>query len=252
MSSPSPLLHELGLLARRAGEKAQELRVSMTREFKPDGSLVTNADRGVEEFLRRELPLLVPGTTVLGEEFGLEEPGPEGRWAVDPVDGTSNFAYGGVLWGVSIALVHQNQVRLGAVFLADLNEIFLGEAGGGAFFNDVPLRPIPPGAIQPEELVSYDDGLMKLLPQFQVPGKMRCSGAFVVDGCFTAMQRFRGMIGRRERLYDIAACLVINRELGAAVHYLDGSDFDLKLLENNEKIQKPWVIFPQNHGLTVG
>jgi myo-inositol-1(or 4)-monophosphatase len=244
----SPILQQLEDLLRRAGNIAQEEREKMSREFKGDGSIVTNADRAVETFLREQLPRLVPGTTVWGEEFGMEEPGPEGLWVVDPVDGTTNFSFFSPLWGVTAALVKGDQILLGSVHLPDLSETFSAEAGQGALKNGEAMPPIPPGPIQPYETVSYDEVLFGDLPKSPIPGKMRCSGSFVVDGVFTACQRFRGMIGRRERLYDIAACVLMASELQADIRYADGSEFKVAELLDGAQIVKPWIIFPRDSG----
>src|SRR5580693_8924567 len=111
MGSVSPLLAELGAATRRAGEIALEARKSLKAELKPDGSVVTNGDRSVEEYLRPLLVDLVPGSTVWGEEFGYEEDGGKGWWLVDPVDGTTNYAFGGPYWGVSIALLVDDRLQ---------------------------------------------------------------------------------------------------------------------------------------------
>jgi fructose-1,6-bisphosphatase/inositol monophosphatase family enzyme len=245
------LLRDLGAIAHEAGLVAQSARLSMERELKPDGSIVTNGDRLVEEFLRPKLEALVPGTTVWGEEFGFSEEGPSGLWVVDPVDGTSNFAYGSPLWGVSIGLVRGNQILAGAIMLPDLQELYLAATGQGATLNGRSLPPIPPGEIRREHLVSYSDTLLKRHPGQRWPGKMRCSGAFVIDSCFTFRQRFRGMIGIREKLYDIAPSVLIGRELGAEVCYLDGRPLDVEALKVDEKIEGAWCIFPAGSGFRL-
>jgi myo-inositol-1(or 4)-monophosphatase len=248
MSQPSALLAELGSLVKRAGALAQHERKSMRAEFKPDGTIVTNADRNVELFLREELAKLVPGTGVWGEEFEWDEPKAAGNWAVDPVDGTTNFSFGGIIWGVTVGLMREGKCTLGAIYLPDIDEVYLAEKGAGAWFNGQPMPSIPPGAIQDHELVSFDDGLVKRFPKSKLPGKMRCYGAFVADAMFTANQRFRGMVGRREKLYDIAASVLVLEEVGAEIRYADGSEFALAALCHGEKIAKPWLMFPQDNG----
>ena len=245
MRSISPLLSELSRVTRRAGEIALESRKSLVRELKPDGSVVTNGDRTVEQFLRPKLTALVADSTVWGEEFGLDPEGKGGWWLVDPIDGTTNYAFGAPYWGVSVALIQENQLKLGAIFLPDLNEMILSEANGGSFWNDVPMAPIPSGPVRDEEMVSYCERLIRKFPEATFPGRMRCSGAFVIDGTFTATQRFRGLIGMGEKLYDVAASVLINLELGAEVRYADGTPFVVEDLKQDVKIDKPWLIFPK-------
>jgi myo-inositol-1(or 4)-monophosphatase len=248
MRIPSDRAAALRDIVNQAGEVAKSSRLRLRRELKPDGSIVTNADRDVEMFLRAELGAFAPGTTCWGEEFGFEPAGSEGLWVVDPVDGTSNFSFGSPLWGISVALVKEGKIPLGCVYLPDLNEMYIAESGQGAFVNGVRIAPIPPGPIRDEELVGYGDGLLRSYPQMRPPGKMRLSGAFVIDGVYACMQRFRGIIGRRERLYDVAACVLIGQECSADIRYADGSHFDIEALCQPEQIKKPWLIFPKESG----
>jgi len=244
------MLNSLHEIAVEAGRIAQSERRQLRRELKPDGSIVTNGDRAVETYLRQVLPELVPGTSFWGEEFGWEPEAENGRWAVDPVDGTSNYAFGWPTWGVSIGLVRQGKVLAGAIALPDLNEVVVGVAGSVPQLNGVPISPIPAGPIRPEELVGYCDSVLRNLAS-PPPGRMRCSGAFVIDGVFTVTQRLRGMLGFRERLYDVAATVLFAQELGAEVRYVDGSAFDLEELGQNINIPRAWLVFPRDSGSFV-
>jgi myo-inositol-1(or 4)-monophosphatase len=237
------LLPKLREITLEAGAVAQEARKRPRRNLKPDGSIVTNGDVEVEEFLRGRLTDLIPDTGFWGEEGGYAPPKGGGIWLVDPVDGTSNYSFGSPLWGISIAWVKDGEAMLGAIYLPDLKELYLGARGAGVTCNDVPLAPIPAGPVERHELVSYGDPVMKLGKP--LPGRMRCSGAFVVDATFTLRQRFRAMIGMREKLYDMAASVLFARELGADVRFADGAPLRLADLMKDEKIVRPWLIFPQ-------
>ena len=241
---------DLEAVARKAGKIAQEARQVLSRELKPDGSIVTNGDRVVEEFLRVELPKIVDAP-IWGEEFGYATESEKGVWTVDPVDGTTNYSFDSPLWGVSIALVKGDAVELGAVFLPDLDEMYLASLGGGSFCNGNRMAPIPKGPIEKFETVSYNDNVLQRCPGEKLPGKMRCSGAFVVDGAFVAQQRYRGLIGVREKLYDMAACVCICRELCADVRYLDGEPLSISARREDQAIAKPWVIFPAETGFVL-
>lgn len=251
MAYPSPLLSSLGAIVQEAGALAQRMRkAGIGRELKPDGSIVTPADREVEVVLRKQLVDLYPDTNVWGEELGFATEGEGGLWLVDPIDGTSNFSFGSPLWGVSVALMRAGELELGAVVLPDLNEVYLAERGRGAFLNGQAMPPIPPGPIRPEELVSYEPkGCVSL--DTPLPGKLRCAGAFVIDGTFTARQRYRGLIGCREKLYDVAASVLLAAELGADIRYANGSPMVLSELVVDRKIQRPWIIFPADSGFIL-
>lgn len=251
MPAADPLIRELERAVREAGRIAQDSRRNLERELKPDGSVVTNGDREVEEFLRRELATIQPGAPVWGEEFGHDEEGPMGLWTVDPIDGTTNFAFGSPLWGVTVGLVVGDAVEYGAGFLPDLDEMYLAGRGQGAFCNGQAMPPIPPGPIQKHELVSYCDTVVKRFPRQKWPGKMRCTGSFVVEGTFVAKQRYRGMVGIREKLYDVAGSVAICTELGADIRYADGRVFSIAELTANRPISEPWYIFPADAGFRM-
>lgn len=74
-------------LARRAGELALSNTLSHSVHTKGTADFATDADLAVSDFLKKELPLLVPGSRVLSEE-GEHEEGLEGKlFIIDPIDG---------------------------------------------------------------------------------------------------------------------------------------------------------------------
>lgn len=252
MPYPSPLLASLGTIVQEAGALAVRLRRGgVQRELKPDGSIVTTADRAVEEWLRTELPDLFPDTNVWGEELGFEQEGEGGLWLVDPIDGTTNYSFGSPLWGVSVALLRNGHLELGAITLPDLHETYLGERGRGAFCNGQSLPQIPAGTIRPEEIVSRGENLIRDFPNAEWPGKSRSTGAFVIEGTFMVRQRYRGLVGYGEKLYDIAAAMLFGLESGAEIRYADGGQIILSDLVTDEKINRPWIMFPAESGFIL-
>lgn len=248
---PAALLPELERLMKHAGRLAQQEREKLKRELKPDGTIVTNADRAVETYFREELPKFAPGSTVWGEEFGFAKEGDGGLWVVDPVDGTTNFAFGSPLWGVTVGYILNGEIVAGAIELPDLGESYLASKGRGATLNGAAIPAIRLGEVLPHEPVSCSQYVLKACPGVKWPGKWRCSGAFVIDGMYTATGRFRGMVGIREKIYDIGAALIINAEVGAEIRYADGTPFDIAPLLEDRSVEKPWVIFPQGSGFSI-
>jgi len=251
VSDLKSLSDSLTKLVEYAGVLAQRLRPNIQMNFKEDGSIVTNADIEVENWLKPQLMKLVPETEVWGEEGGYHEPGLNGIWLVDPIDGTSNYAHGLPLWGVSVALYQNEKIVLSEVVLPDLSESYSATLGGGAFLNRKPLPFIPAGSIKPHELVSYSDNFLGYASNINLPGKMRSMGAFVIDGTFVACGRFRGLINKGVRIYDIAACIGIARELDADVRYTNGDLFIEKDVLVDKKINQPLMIFPKESGFML-
>jgi histidinol-phosphatase len=105
-------------------------------ETKPDLTPVTEADRAVEEALRRQIVKTRPGETVLGEEFGLDASGPTTgvRWIIDPIDGTKNYVRGIPVWATLIAFERDGEIEAGVVSAPALgSRRWWAAAGEGAF-----------------------------------------------------------------------------------------------------------------------
>jgi histidinol-phosphatase len=108
--------------------KAQDLHV-MT---KPDVTPVTDADKSVEEGIRRTLSRARPRDAVLGEETGATGHS-QRRWVVDPIDGTKNFVRGVPVWATLIALMVDDEVVAGCVSAPQLNRRWWASKDGGAW-----------------------------------------------------------------------------------------------------------------------
>jgi myo-inositol-1(or 4)-monophosphatase len=94
-------------------------------DTKAPGDLVSDADRAVEATVRQLLARHFPGDGVLGEEMGGR---PIGRfWAVDPIDGTSNFLSGLPFWTLSVGLMDQGQAIAGGIFAPALGLIAVAD-----------------------------------------------------------------------------------------------------------------------------
>ena len=110
------MLETLTTILTEAGTQAQgffNTLQSRTVEAKAPGDPVSDADRAVEVTIRRLLAHHFPGEGVLGEELGGT---PTGRfWAVDPIDGTSNFLSGLPFWTISLGLMDHGQPVAGGI-----------------------------------------------------------------------------------------------------------------------------------------
>jgi histidinol-phosphatase len=108
-------------------------------ETKPDLSPVTEADRAVEQALRKRIGEERPGHRVVGEEFGGDDPGGP-RWILDPIDGTKNYLRGLPVWATLIALEREGRVEVGVVSAPALARRWWATRGQGAFVNGRRIR----------------------------------------------------------------------------------------------------------------
>jgi myo-inositol-1(or 4)-monophosphatase len=126
---PVTLLRELEQtaveLARVAGAEIQNaLSQPFAVDYKgiPDGdegfrNPVSEVDRATEILVRARLATCFPQHDIIGEELD-ERPGrgADFVWAIDPIDGTSNFINGFPLFAASIGLLYRGYPLVGAVW----------------------------------------------------------------------------------------------------------------------------------------
>ena len=106
---------------------------------KAENDFVTEMDYKSEALIREMLLTACPEDAFFGEETG----GPDraqGRWIVDPIDGTTNFMRGERLYTISIAYEKQGQLCVGCVYCPATDELFLGVRGEGATLNGQPIH----------------------------------------------------------------------------------------------------------------
>lgn len=121
----------------------------LRHERKVDGSVVTEADRAVEERVRGVLVAARPADAILGEEGGESagrHPGESAggragavpadrgrRWIVDPIDGTALFVAGDDRWLVLVALEEDGEIVTGVAVVPVQERIFWAQRGRGAW-----------------------------------------------------------------------------------------------------------------------
>ncbi|HVV07777.1 inositol monophosphatase family protein [Amycolatopsis sp.] len=111
-------------------------RAPATITAKGDRDLVTDIDLAVEDEVRGFLERETPEIGILGEEHGHTGRTDGHWWALDPIDGTANFARGIPLCGVSLALVSGDRAVVAAIDLPFLGVRYTAAEGEGAYAGD--------------------------------------------------------------------------------------------------------------------
>lgn len=234
MTSNSELLDYAIALAREAGELAAARRregVSIAASKSSLADIVTAADQEVEEFIRARLAADRPGDGFLGEESGSGSSDSGLTWLIDPIDGTTNYAYGFPDWAVSIAAVTGEpdprswDAQIGVVYSPQLGELFAAARGGGATLNGGPIRVAEPVELEvalvgtgfgygAEERVQDARLLTELIGSIR---DIRRHGAASLDLCAVACARLDVFFERGLQPWDHAAAGLIAQEAGALV-----------------------------------
>ena len=106
---------------------------------------VTEVDRAVEAQVLERVKRDFPDHAVLGEEgTNHGAAGADFVWAIDPLDGTTNFINGLGIFCCSIGVLWRGMPVVGAVFLPSGRHaaagVYHARRGGGAFFEDEEFR----------------------------------------------------------------------------------------------------------------
>lgn len=139
MSTGSSSVADDLALALRLADHADAVTVDRFRaldlhvETKPDLTPVTDADRSVENDLRRALAGERGDDSVLGEEFGGTAVFSGRQWVIDPIDGTKNFVRGVPIWATLISLLNDGVPVVGVVSAPALHRRWWAADGLGAF-----------------------------------------------------------------------------------------------------------------------
>ncbi|MGE5656657.1 MAG: inositol monophosphatase family protein [Actinomycetota bacterium] len=187
---------------------------------KSDGSLVTQSDRWADLEIRSAIAAAFPSHGILSEEEEHIFPEAEWCWIIDPLDGTTNFARGIPIWGISLGLLYRGTPVFGYVHLPPLNQSFhgfwLGESGlsgnSGAFLNDRPLQPSS-DELSGNHFFNLCSRSVAIAPQ--LPVKVRMLGMAAYNFLTVAMGAVLGGVEATPKIWDIAGSWVILKAAGA-------------------------------------
>jgi len=197
------------------------------------GDLRTNYDTAVEEFLRRELALVLPEAQFIGEESGLQKREADKYcFIVDPIDGTANFTWDYHHSAVSIALAKGERILAGLVYNPYLDERFHARAGEGAYLNgrliQVSQRSLRDGLIcfgtspYDKTKAAATFSLARLL--YEKSLDVRRSGSAALDLCYVACGRCDLFYEMSLYPWDYAAAALIVTEAGGMLATMEGEE----------------------------
>jgi histidinol-phosphatase len=139
-------------------------------DTKQDNTPVTIADRESEQLLRNLITRYYPDHGIIGEEFGTKVPTSDSgyAWIVDPIDGTKSFIHGVPLYGVLVALTHNDKSVVGVAHFPALNETIYAAVDEGCYWNGrrakvSEISNLADAALMSSSVVIKGDGWPKLV-----------------------------------------------------------------------------------------
>jgi myo-inositol-1(or 4)-monophosphatase len=242
-------------LAREAGDV---LKHYMGRdkqvELKGRANLVTVADKESEALVIERIRERYPDHAILAEESGASGAASgEGKWIIDPLDGTTNFAHQYPFFCVSIGFEQNGRMLCGAVFDPCRDEMFSAARGMGAFLNGDRLQVSDVDKLAGALLLTgfgygVREKIKVAMSHFQAflieSQAVRRGGSAALDLCYTALGRCDGFWEMDLHPWDTAAGLVILEEAGGVVTDFGGGAFSVyggQILASNGRIHREMI-----------
>jgi len=129
---------------KQAGIIAMQHYKNVDIEFKnnPDDPIdpVTKADKEINSFFIAEIQKQYPDHGIVSEEADPINSESEYQWYIDPIDGTTNFAYGIPFWCIIAGLRKGGNTILAAVYNPVANDMFFAEEGRSTTLNGTEVQ----------------------------------------------------------------------------------------------------------------
>ena len=216
------------------------------------GDLVTVADRNAEAAVIQALERHRSDIGIVAEESGLlgNQDG-DFVWAIDPLDGTTNFAHQYPFSAVSIGLLYRDEPVLGVVYDPFHKDLFRAAKGLGATRNRQPIQVSSTASLAKSLLVTgfaydrretTDNNYAEFCYLTHMTQGVRRGGSASMDLAYVACGRLDGFWERGLSVWDIAAGIVLVQEAGGQVTAYDGGAVDVssgRLLATNGALHKP-------------
>jgi len=214
-----------------------KLEDEITEKGRP-GDLVTAADKASEEVILEVLRRHFPQHSILAEESGkLGNQDHEFLWAIDPLDGTTNYAHQYPCFAVSIGLLIQGVPKVGVIYDPFHDELFRAAAGLGATCNRRPIHVSQTAELGKSLLVSgfaydrretLDNNYAEFCHLTHLTQGVRRDGAAALDLAYVACGRVDGYWERGIAPWDVVAGIILVEEAGGKVTAYDGSPIKIE------------------------
>lgn len=147
-------------IARAAGDLTLRhfRRADLEVERKADRSPVTIADRDAEKLLRDRIAKQFSDDAILGEELGKRDGTSGFQWVLDPIDGTKSFIHGAPLYTTLVAVLHDDQSRIGVIHAPATGETVYASKGGGCWYTSTAGAKPEPAHVS--NVARLEDGLL--------------------------------------------------------------------------------------------
>lgn len=238
---------------REAGNEALRYYGKGDPATKFDENLVTEAELKLSEFFSNKLQDHFPAHQVFGDvplktEYVHDQKGC--LWIYDALDGVANFQAGIPLWGTSLALLENFWPVFGLFFMPTTDDLFYGEAGKSAYWNQDQIT-IPGSGVVSNESLLFTYSRFNNHYKSMFPGKIRNLGCTAAHLCYVAAGRAEGALLSNVSYQDLAAAQIILKAAGGEIRKIDGTHFYLNEYMEDQRIEQHILAAPLSTHETI-
>ena len=256
----SELKKKLDILAdavKKCGVYARQNQMRVHRQYKSDGTVLTETDLQVTSTLVPLIKKLFPGCNIVTEEE-LEGPMDDSApWTfiLDPIDGTDTYSQGLPCWCIGLGILDNKRQPAGSIVYAPrfgrgCDDLFLRTDPGDdvIYMNDEVLdvsQITEFGAKDKPYAATGGSDIVTTLPFSKAHVKLRSFGCSIVHiSCAIVFCGIDGCLDPPCYVWDIAPAHALAIRAGMAFQYWTGEEFsyDDNLLVDRKKFPKPLVI----------
>lgn len=237
---PSQVVAQAITWTRQAGQIAMRHFSNVSVEYKPDNTLLTQADTEIEQFLVEQVQTAYPGHGLLAEE-GTRVQGvtfAPYTWVIDPLDGTTVFAQGLPGWGIAVALLYRARPVLGLFYMPLLDDLTYA-VNGQVYHNGGRLGQTLRSEWGRKGFLAVSAGTHH---DFDIDApRTRAIGSVGASLVYTARGSASAAFIPKAYLWDLAAGATILNQVGGRLCYLSGRPVDYGPLFDGRLAPEPII-----------
>jgi myo-inositol-1(or 4)-monophosphatase len=237
-------IDEIKQIVTSAGKQALPYHGKVSKSFKSDMSIFTEADAAIENFLHEALTELKPNYGYISEEDDENQPPLDGErhsWVVDALDGTLAFQAKIPLWTPAVCVLDGTVPVAGAAYNPVTDELFWADRTGPGFCNNDPLKPEYSAELERTTFLFGPTNYHKLFRVEGFPGRIYCLGAPIYQLCLTARGAVSAMFfNPAVRIWDLAFPALLLERAGAQLIYASGNPVTLPDLMDRSVVPEPF------------
>lgn len=192
---------------------------------------VSEVDHRCEVLLRARIAERFPDHDIVGEEINdrvADRPYADYIWAVDPIDGTSNFINGFPMFAASIGVLHRGQPVVGALWCSTTHAlragVYHGRVGGKLQLDEQPIdRKVNP-AVQ-RRLAGDPKGGPGGGKDLGFMWETRKTGSAAIECAFVAAGLLRVARFETPNIWDVAGGVALIKAAGLSIESHDSGNW---------------------------